>query len=255
MLDVLSRYRDELELTSSAEQLALTKKRTDHQLQSQTAIIRITDLHADAKILTVGVQVQNKTGHKFPAGFPSRRAWVHLLVTDEDGLVLFESGKPSSVGAIIGNDADSDPTLYERHFSIIQDPGEVQIYEVVMGDLKGEVTYTLLEASDRIKDNRLLPVGFSKTGAREDIQVIGDALEDENFLGGSDALDYVIPLGGADPPYLIRAELLYQSVSHAFWRDLTDEEGAEKILLRDFMRKLGEINYGSIVASANTVFR
>ena len=43
--------------------------------------------------LTVDVLVESQVGHKLPSGFPSRRVWLHLIVQDANGGVVFELGK------------------------------------------------------------------------------------------------------------------------------------------------------------------
>ena len=42
--------------------------------------------------LRVDILVKNLTGHKLPTAFPSRRAWLHIVVRDRDGKTVFESG-------------------------------------------------------------------------------------------------------------------------------------------------------------------
>ena len=106
--------------------------------------------------------VDTLTGHKFPTGFPSRRTWLHLTVTDASGQVVFESGAVNADGSIVGNDSDADPSAYEPHYLEITSPDQVQIYEAVMGDTEGMVTTVLLKGAGYVKDNRLLPHGFDK---------------------------------------------------------------------------------------------
>ena len=48
------------------------------------------------------ILIENLAGHKFPAGFPSRRAWLHVRVLDKDGKLIFESGAVREDGAIHG---------------------------------------------------------------------------------------------------------------------------------------------------------
>jgi hypothetical protein len=168
----------------------------------------------------VTVQVVNLAGHKLPSGLPSRRAWLHLLVEDESGSVVFESGKPRGDGGIVGNDADEDLTTWEPHYDTINSQDQVQIYEPIMLNTDGDVTYTLLRADSYEKDNRLLPEGFDKYSAPDDIAVYGDALGDTDFVGGSDQVVYEIDIAGVTVPLHVTVELLFQSVSFPFVDDL-----------------------------------
>ena len=47
---------------------------------------------ASGSRLDFDVAVTSTTGHKLPTAYPSRRAWLHVVVTDGDGRVVFESG-------------------------------------------------------------------------------------------------------------------------------------------------------------------
>ncbi|OJA03832.1 hypothetical protein BGC33_00715, partial [Bathymodiolus thermophilus thioautotrophic gill symbiont] len=105
----------------------------------------------------------------------SRRAYLHLLLTDKTGKVVFESGKTNANGSIVGNDADSDSLSYEPHYDTINNPQQVQIYEAIMVDTENVLTHTLLRAETYRKDNRLLPQGFNKSTANADIAVHGNA--------------------------------------------------------------------------------
>jgi len=174
--------------------------------------------------------VQNPAGHKLPTGFPSRRAWLHVVIEDAAGNVVFESGGYDEQGRITDDDHDADPARFEPHRKVISQPGEVQIYESVMVDTEGNVTNILLRGSGYIKDNRLLPVGFDKAIAADDIGVDELALEDANFTGGGDRVMYSINVGDAAGPFTIRAELLYQSIGYNWAEKLrafaTDESAA-----------------------------
>jgi hypothetical protein len=163
-------------------------------------------------------------GHKFPTSFPSRRAWLHVTVTDSTGTVVFESGKPNADGSIAGNDADVDPAVYEPHHDVIAAPDEVQIYESIMGDNEGQVTYTLLRGAVYLKDNRLLPQGAGKADLPADIAVAGAALDDANFVGGSDVVTYLIDVNQAAGPFTLEAELLYDVLAYRFVQDLFGDE-------------------------------
>lgn len=220
MARLMSQNPDALGLTADSTHFEDTIARTLDQLQSRTAEIGIADVTSEDDVLAVQVRVENKTGHKFPTGFPSRRAWIHLTVEEEDGPVVFESGAPTPGGGIQGAAADLDPAGYDRHFDTISSPDEVQIYEAMMGDANGGVTYTLLRGSRYLKDNRLLPPGFEKAGASEDIAVRGRASEDPDFTGGGDGVTYAVRLPDPAAEVEISVQLLYQPVSYQFVQDL-----------------------------------
>lgn len=208
-------------VTADAVHLEATIDRTQTQLAGETASLTVT-AESFGVLLEVAVVVDNLAGHKLPSGLPSRRAWLHLLVTDESGGVVFESGKPTGDGRIEGNDADFDPDLlaYEQHYNRITAQDQVQIYEPIMLNTDGEVTYTLLRADSYAKDNRLLPIGFDRTTAGDDIAVHGVPATEDDFQGGSDQVVYEIDIAGVTGPLNVSARLLFQSLSYPFVADL-----------------------------------
>ncbi|MFA9392910.1 MAG: T9SS type A sorting domain-containing protein [Prolixibacteraceae bacterium] len=168
-------------------------------------------------MVTVNLEIKNKTGHKLPTGFPSRRMWIHFVAKDNNGNIVFESGKYDDNGEIL-TEAD-----FEHHHDTIFSSEEVQIYEAVMGNTQNQVTTILLEAAQYLKDNRLPPVGF-KTGLSYDslIAITGDAINDLNFNRnsdgehgtGTDRLTYYFPFTGTSLQYT--AEVCYQSIKPGF---------------------------------------
>jgi hypothetical protein len=160
------------------------------------------------------------TGHKFPTSFPSRRAWLHVTVADAAGTVIWESGAHDPDGTISGNAADASPAAFEPHYDVITQPDQVQVYEPIMGDHTGQVTYTLLRGAQYLKDNRMLPMGADKEALPAEIAVYGEAAGDANFQGGSDLVTYRMDVGGATGPFTLHAELLYEPLSYQFVRDL-----------------------------------
>lgn len=228
LLNMMQDNIDLLGITASTEKIEDTKKRAADLLQRQSADLSLYGGGISNGNLTVAVAVESRVGHKLPTGFPSRRAWLHLMVQDGAGAVLFESGKPQADGIIAGDDGD-EKNLFEPHYDVITRPDQVQIYESVMQNTDGEVTFTLLRGAGYIKDNRLLPNGFDKNTAAADIAVKGAAATDENFTGGADLVTYRIPVGDQRGPFTITAELLYTSVSHAFAQDLTQDASLPKV--------------------------
>jgi hypothetical protein len=174
--------------------------------------------------LTVDVVVKNLTGHKFPTGFPSRRAWLHLTVRDPRGRTLFESGRVTDAGSIDGNDSDSVAGTFEPHYEQIARPDEVQIYESVMGTPAGTPTTGLLQATQYLKDNRLLPRGFDKRTAAPEIGVFGAAAADGDFTGDGDRVRYRVAVTA---PATVEVELRYQSIGYRWAQNLAPYDAPE----------------------------
>lgn len=227
ILDILNENGQDLSVTASDANFQETITNLLDLLQNKTAEISIQEAETNGDLITIIVEIDQSVGHKFPTGFPSRRAWIHLTVTDKNDGVIFESGDYDKEGRIIGCDADYDTTTLEPHYDTISQDDQVQIYESVMQDFEGNVTYTLLKGAAYAKDNRLLPPGFDIENAGEKIAVYGKAANDSNFMAGSDKVEYLINTGGNPGSYTIEVELLYQTISYRFVKDLlidNDEE-------------------------------
>jgi hypothetical protein len=227
MLDILDQYKAELGVSTDAN-FTKTIQRTELMLQNTSSIILVDNGLAN-DILSIDVNITSNTGHKLPTSFPSRRAFVHFTLYDANNNVLFESGKANDNGSIVGGDGDLNASTYEPHYDRITSEDQVQIYEGVMQNTDGEVTYTLLRAASYVKDNRLLPRGFNKTTAPSDIAVVGDAnSSDTNFVGGSDTITYDINTSGfTTSPHHIEVELRYQTLGYPFAQDLFDDNTTE----------------------------
>jgi hypothetical protein len=227
ILEVLQAYGSELAVTASSAQLQDKQDQIVAQIETRTASLDLAEITLDGADLTVKVAVASMTGHKFPTGFPSRRAWIHLLVQNANGQVVFESGRPNADGSIDGNDNDLDAASFETHHLVIDEPGQVQIYEAIMANTDGEVTTTLLRGAGYLKDNRLLPSGFDKLAAEADIAVHGVALDDADFSGGRDLVRYAIDVDQAQGPFSVTAELLYQSIGYRWAANLSAYDAPE----------------------------
>ena len=134
--------------------------------------------------------------------------------------MIWESGARNPDGTISGNAADADPAAFEPHYDVITQPDQVQIYEPIMGDHEGQVTYTLLRAAQYLKDNRVLPAGADKATLPADIAVYGEAAGDANFSGGSDLVTYRLEVRETTGPFTVSAELLYEPLSYRFVADM-----------------------------------
>jgi len=189
--------------------------------------IDIIDLAVKEGLLSAQIKVDNFAGHKLPTAYPSRRVWLHVMVKDGQGAVVFESGAIGPNGKIVGNDNDDDPLRFEPHHRVLERPEQVQIYEAILGDNDGQVTTGLLHAVKYLKDNRIAPVGFDKQKAPADVAVHGEALADPDFVDGSDQVLLRIPLGERQGPYKLEAELLYQPIGYRWADNLRGGSDAE----------------------------
>jgi hypothetical protein len=227
MLRLLETFRDALGVVAAPGELEAAAVRREEHPRTQAASLEIISLESRDGRLHVDLAVNNQAGHKLPTAYPSRRAWLHLVVRDANGEVAFESGAVDPSGRIAGNDNDDDPARYEPHHDVIETPDQVQVYEAILGAPNGDVTTGLLTAVRYLKDNRLLPHGFDKLKAGADIAVHGAALRDESFAAGSDRLRYTIALGTAQGPYDVSAELLYQPIGYRWAHNLRDYPAEE----------------------------
>jgi hypothetical protein len=225
VLSLLQQFGDELAATASSAQFGATIERLTDQLVNRTATVALEDVVLSDARLTANVVVKSQVGHKFPSAYPSRRVWLHLTVQDANGQVVFESGAPNADGSITHNDNDADPASFEPHHLVIDSPEQVQIYEAIMENSGGEVTTALLRGAGYVKDNRLLPLGFE--AGMEEIAVRGRAAEDEDFEGGGDRIQYIVPLSNFQSPLTVRVELLYQSISYRWADNLRQYEATE----------------------------
>jgi hypothetical protein len=227
MVTVFRHLGEEFGVTASSEHFEATLRRIEEQLSERTARLEIADPAVDGSTLRASVAVANLAGHKFPTGFPSRRAWLHVTVLDADGAVVFESGRPEPSGAVAGNDNDRDAAAFEPHYEVITDQEQVQIYEAIVSDTEGNVTTILLRGAGYLKDNRLLPAGFDPAAASADVLPAGTASADADFAAGGDVVTYEVDVSGAAGPFTIEAELLYQSIGLRWADNLLASEGAE----------------------------
>jgi hypothetical protein len=228
MLNMLNRYRGELSVSALPPELQNGVEATLELLRTRTASVAIENVTTVSGRLRADVVVRNKTGHKLPTAYPSRRAWLHFVVRDRDGRAVFESGALNPDGSIAGNDNDADPGRFEPHYTEISSADQVQIYESILGDENGHVTTGLLKGVGYLKDNRLLPDGFDKQTADHDIAVVGDAFQDPAFTAGTDRIRYSAPLGAASGPFTIEAELWYQPIGFRWANNLKPYNQAEE---------------------------
>jgi hypothetical protein len=227
MQKILARYHDELNVSAEPREMYGAADRTMRYLQSEAAALSVAPPVIRDRRLEEAITVENLGGHKLPTAYPSRRVWLHVMVRDRDRRPVFESGALNPDGSIVGNDNDADPSKYEAHYREIRRPDQVQIYESILGDVKGQVTTGLLFAATYLKDNRILPRGFDKSTAEPDIAVQGDALADPSFADGRHSIKYSVELGQAAGPFEVDVELWYQPIGYRWATNLKPYDAEE----------------------------
>jgi hypothetical protein len=253
MLRILNRYRSELGVQATSGELEQTARATIRQLETQTASVAIESARLAAGALALDVRVTNLTGHKFPTGYPSRRAWLHVVARDGGGAVLFESGRLAPTGAVDGNDSDASGGAFEPHYVEITRAEQVQIYESIMGTPTGQPTTGLLQATQYLKDNRLLPRGFDKQTAPANIAVFGDAKEDPDFASAGDLVRYRVPLRASSGPVSVEVELRYQPIGFRWAQNLAPYDAPEPQRFLKYYNELSSISSVAVATARTTV--
>lgn len=213
-------------LNPLAPDAALTEviAQTRDQLQRRTARLSLGTISRSGDALRIPLRVENLTGHKLPTGHPTRRAWLRLRVRAANGALVFESGAYDASGRILAggsplpSEAAGGP--WEAHRDTITQADQVQIYESLMADVNGDLTYLLLRGEAYLKDNRLLPQGWNPNHPNvTQTRPVGTSL-DTNFTGGGDEVTYLVTAPPAQGPFTIEAEFLYEPLSVRFANEL-----------------------------------
>ncbi len=229
MLRLLKEHREELGIPATDVQFDSTIARSLRNLHHSIDLdLVLTERTNDTAFLEA--RLINLVGHKFPSGYPSRRAFIRVFALDAQGDTLFQSGAWDGTNEVIGHDA-----TYEPHYETVTQGDQVQIYEMVMGDVNGDVTTVLERAATTIKDNRPVPQGFSTAHyAYDTTRIEGVPATDLDFnhdaLGvegnGGDITRYHIPLGGYAGALTVHARLYYQPVPPKWNAEMFSEHSA-----------------------------
>ena len=242
LLEMFSQFNDILGvrksdfMTGTADNLQNAQSNLFEQARKRTATIE-TAPRLSGRKLTANVTVTNLTGHRLPSGVGFRRAFVELLVLEtRDGRerVVWSSGRTNTVGVIVDGEGRPLPTefleqgAYQKHHAVITNDDQVQIYEELVQDADGNFTTSFIRRDHDVKDNRLLPLGWSPQGPDPSLNgrflkatfPHGDAERDPDYRNGSgtDRVTYEIEL----PPDVdttaltVRASLYYQNIPPYF---------------------------------------
>jgi hypothetical protein len=228
MLSILRDNIDELGINASGAQFDSSIARTRSILETQTVALSENHVvYSDSAM--IDIKLENLTGHKLPTGIPIRRMWLHFRATDGLGNTVFESGNWDQLGEVVGLDAG-----YEPHHNVVTEPGQVPIYETIMDDSQGNLTWTLLSAAGYRKDNRLPPMGFLSSAAVYDsVRIEGLALQDPDFNldargegSGADIVHYRFPMP-EEGPVTVLVEVCYQTLPPRVFTHLASHDTPE----------------------------
>ena len=211
---IFQKHRDTLGPQATDAAFDATIVATIDQLQNRTAELTLANAVMAPGSASFDVKVENLTGHKFPSGYPSRRAWIRVRIFDGANRVLWESGGFDDAGDITG-EKTGEPRL---HRTSVESADDIQIYEGVLGDEHSASTVALLHADQYFKDNRLLPKGWRSD--HEDIEHMRPVGTegDSDFVGGSDTTAYAATFEGT--PAKIEVSLHYQALGNRWIREL-----------------------------------
>jgi hypothetical protein len=203
---LLRRLADHFEWLNAATKPELLRAAADATDTFLTSSAQLLVESATAK--SIKLTVSNRTGHKLPTGYPTRRMWLHVTITDATGKTLFESGKHHQ-GALTNSGRRLDgPGVIEPHRSKLDGPDQTIIWESVPVDDKGKRTHLLLGTAAIVKDNRILPMGWKRdhpdAARTKPVGVDGDP----DFVAGQDSIEIAVPAGAARAHF----ELLYQPI-------------------------------------------
>jgi hypothetical protein len=227
MLDLLREHRQELDVKADAESLARMAAATRRQLAEDTARLSIHHVERRDGFATFQVRVENLTGHRFPTGYPARRAFLQVEVR-RGGTVVFESGNADGDGRLATGELDFP------HVNLVEKPEDLVVYEMVAVDPDGAPTTHLVKMTSRRKDNRLLPRGWKCDGPHAaDTAPVGTE-HDPDFGAGGDTVSFRVPLpDGSRGRLRVTATLRYQAIPPA-WVDALRAVDAEEC--RTFVR-------------------
>jgi mono/diheme cytochrome c family protein len=226
-------------MTGTADNLQNAQQNIFEQARKRSATIEATQT-IDGRTLTADVTVTNLAGHRLPSGVGFRRAFIELLVLEtRDGSerVVWSSGRTNNVGVIIDGEGRPLPTemfengAYQQHHELITNDDQVQIYEELAKNADGIFTTSFIRRDEDVKDNRLLPLGWSKEGPDPSLNgrflhatyPHGNAKDDADYKDGQghDRVRYRITLPeNVDPSAItVRASLYYQNIPPYYLRD------------------------------------
>lgn len=220
--------------------------------QKETAEVNVQTLEVTpAGELRAVVKVTSLAGHYLPTGVGFRRMFIEFLARDEDGNILWASGRTNKLGVLVrGTTEEALPSeepfnnpdeQFQPHYQIITSDDQAQIYEEVIEDSDGNVTTSFLRRVNEVKDNRIRPKGFDPAVFTSPffssyINALAELHGEERFdphyfeidLTGSDVVEYLIPLDDETLGRVrdVQVTLYYQAIPPAYLQERFRDAGA-----------------------------
>ncbi|MDQ3743922.1 MAG: cytochrome P460 family protein [Acidobacteriota bacterium] len=240
------------------------------QAANSTADLTLAPVTVNGRRLSAEVLVTNKTGHRFPSGVGFRRGFLELRVLDTSGgqeRTVWCSGCTNELGVITDGEGgkplpselfdkyqpgqkperenypaqcrNAVPQHYQPHFWGARFPitrqDEAQIYEEIDLNADCVVTSSFIRRDFVVKDNRLLPFGWTAEGPKgpDGAPVIPKEFlepthaegvwDDPRYTDGSGTslvrYEVALPAGVNPNNLVVRATFYYQSIPPHYLHD------------------------------------
>ena len=223
--------------SGAVHRLKLTETEME-QMAADTANLSASVLNKGKDSWRVQVSIENLAGHKFPSGVGFRRAFLEVTALSAEGEVLWGSGQTNEVGVILDGDGQVLPAEFTKDWrqlqpdysgQVISRQDQVQIFETRHINNDEQLTTSFLGLAKEVKDNRLLPKGWSRDGefaeATQLVSLGGDKpVYPDN--PGNRQIEYQIPTAVGDIEQ-VRVRLLYQSTPPYYLQDRFATGGQE----------------------------
>jgi hypothetical protein len=208
------------------------------QARQRTARVAASARAVGPRQIEAEIAVTNLAGHRLPSGVGFRRAFLEVLVKDRQGNVVWGSGRTNRLGVIVDGRGEPLPSEFFRehvdaagqvqqhhqpHHELITAEDQVQIYEELTRNSDGKFTTNFTRRFEIVKDNRLLPIGWTEHGPDPSLNgrflaathPEGSAAHDPDYGDGrgTDRVTYrmTLPAGVDAATCTVRATLYYQA--------------------------------------------
>lgn len=252
MVQMMKNQKLTLGISASDDNFDSTLAAINKLLTTQTIDVLATHDSTASDTAFISVKLTNKAGHKFPSGYPSRRAVLQFVMLDSNNDTIFSSGLFDA-----SHEVKQLASPFEAHHDVISNSSQSQVYEMVMGDVLGDVTTVLERSAVHLKDNRIPPAGFTTSSSVYDtVEIVGTANDNDfNKIGaaegsGIDIVHFHVPLNNYTGAVTIAASVFYQTLPPRFLNEMMQYSSAE---IDSFMGYYSSMGSGEIMIATDTL--